>query len=100
MILSDAAFKRLTELWTKKIGATRTCSVCGTNKWNFSGGFINLTLSKNPKSTLLGGPGLPLVPLSCANCGNTHFLNLLILGVTQEELDSLQAIDEPDAKSS
>jgi hypothetical protein len=74
------------------------CPICGHKKWSVQMEYVNLTLVKDPRSAKLGGEGMPLQPLTCANCGNTQLVNLLILGFKEEELSELVYPDEPAAK--
>jgi len=48
-----------------------------------------LPLSNAPDYVTLGGRVLPTVPLTCSTCGNTHLLNLLILGFTERDFEAL-----------
>jgi len=59
----------------------RECAVCGNNKWELADGFTFLTLQDNLGQINLGGRGQPCAAMSCTKCGNTHLLNLLVLGL-------------------
>ena len=41
--------------------------------------------SKTALAMTIGGQAFPLVPLICTNCGNTHLLNLFVLGFSRED---------------
>ena len=54
----------------------RLCGGRGTND------FVYLTLQPDFGGVYVGGTGgLPSVALVCSNCGNTHLLNLVVLGL-------------------
>jgi hypothetical protein len=48
----------------------------------------------------LSGKGLPLVAISCNNCGNTHMINLLSLGLDNvlKELREAQTKEEEEVE--
>jgi hypothetical protein len=72
----------------KKLGA---CSVCGTIKWNLQPAFVgiiastDLTLKEGEALHYSNDKVMPCIALTCTNCGNTHFLNLGPLGLSQED---------------
>jgi hypothetical protein len=58
------------------------CPICGNRTWALQGsGFIFMALQKGLGNISLGGPGIPFIALHCAKCGNTMFLNILVLGL-------------------
>jgi hypothetical protein len=62
-------------------GAPGACSLCGTSDWTLNG-YVSLGVQDRPSGAIfMGGPILPLVTFACTNCGNTHLLNLLLLGL-------------------
>lgn len=80
--------KRLNELWNKK-AKNPHCQVCGEMQWQWGVGFLTPVLVDSPTKTSLGGPAYPLIPIICGNCGNTLLINLLIFGITEEELGKM-----------
>lgn len=60
-----------------------SCVMCGTNDWNLEPFIAPISLS-NDISLKLGGQVLPLAPITCVNCGNTHFFNLVTLGLVDK----------------
>lgn len=68
-----------------------SCVLCQNTNWSLSDQANLLSLTDNIGSITLGGNSLPLVAMTCTNCGNTHFINLAILGL----LDQLRAPDQP-----
>jgi len=73
-----------------KMGGTPNCPICGHNVWSVGNRYVTLSVTKNPSQSTLGGENYPLIPLICSNCGNTHLLNLLILGFTSGDWGSLE----------
>jgi hypothetical protein len=57
------------------------CSICGHSNWALQDQLVIHVLQDNPKAFMLGGPSLPCVVIVCANCGNTYFLNAMVLGL-------------------
>lgn len=74
MALNKSLFeKHLNEKWSSKV-----CPMCGGNNWTYDDNiYTPLTLGIN-KSINLGGRILPLVAVTCSNCGNTIFVNSLV----------------------
>lgn len=59
------------------------CVMCGEKNWTLEPFIAPITLS-NDFSIKLGGQMLPLVSITCTNCGNTHFFNLVTLGIADK----------------
>ena len=57
------------------------CTVCRTGQWTLSDGFVFFPTQDSAGSYVIGGPVLPSVALICSHCGNTIFINLLVLGL-------------------
>ena len=57
------------------------CSLCKTARWELQQGYVVLSATDDPQRLFLGGSTLPCAVLICVNCGNTHLLNLLMLGL-------------------
>lgn len=56
------------------------CVLCDNTTWNLEPFMVTISISSD-LSVRIGGEILPLVPITCSNCGNTHFLNLVTLGL-------------------
>lgn len=73
----------------EKLGANQlACQLCGVNDWNLenSPAFVVLWDVDSGKKPAFNAPsvqGFPLAVLTCKNCGNTLFLNTLILGIDE-----------------
>lgn len=62
------------------------CQLCGVNDWNLEGmpAFVALWDVDSDKKAIFPDSqikGLPLVALTCKNCGNTLFVNTMVLGI-------------------
>jgi hypothetical protein len=62
----------------------------GNDSWTVNTWYVALTLSEYPNRAVFGREIMPLIPVSCTKCGNTHFINILILGFNKEELETLR----------
>jgi|SRR5579862_1204756 len=92
--------KRLLAAIQERTGGQKPCVLCGHTQWTVNTAFTAIQVSKNPLETVLGGPGqaMPTVAMICTHCGNTHLLNLLVLGFTEAELPSLKIDEDGPAK--
>ena len=66
-------------------GRVRDCAVCGEDNWGIDDSFAAVDTTRDPDR--LGTREsrdfyFPLVSLVCGTCGNTHFLNAKVLGLT------------------
>lgn len=69
--------------WIKKKAGNhiRPCAVCGHTKWIVGDDTVTPTLVGHGGGIILGGKIYPSVPFICGNCGNTHFLNTIVMGL-------------------
>jgi predicted nucleic-acid-binding Zn-ribbon protein len=65
------------------------CPMCGSSGWNVSDTIYELREFHGGNLVLGNGPIVPIVPVSCNNCGNTVLVNALLSG----------AIDKPNIES-
>jgi ribosomal protein S27AE len=66
--MSEENQKRIIEILTNK-GAIKNCPRCGNDTFGVLGGYINLMLSKEIGSIILGGPTVPTIVTYCQKCG-------------------------------
>ena len=71
---SDKMIRFLTEKWKG-----RSCPLCGTGNWNVQDMVFQLT-AFSEGNMILGGPLIPVIPVSCDNCGNTILVNAIVAG--------------------
>jgi hypothetical protein len=82
MGLSKEEEERILKGITGRIGPLRSCAVCGYTDWSLGGVVAYIIVSDSPPLIQLDGPKLPAFPLTCNHCGNTHFLNAKVLGLS------------------
>lgn len=73
----DLLLKRLTQnsYWDNP-----PCFICKSQQWNVSDIVFELR-EFQAGDLVVGGPVFPIIALTCAKCGNTLFLNAVVLGV-------------------
>ncbi|MEK6888807.1 MAG: hypothetical protein AABW80_01735 [Nanoarchaeota archaeon] len=90
MVLSkektDQIIKKINEAIKRKTKEDLKCPICTNNNFLLAGGFTNDFLMDGfGGGLIIGGPVLPSVPIVCTNCGNTIFLNVKVLDLSEEE---------------
>lgn len=65
----------------KKAPNLAKCPICGSKNWHVGKEFVTLAAQENLQRIELAGKVLPLIPMRCTNCGNTHLLNIITLGL-------------------
>ena len=71
--------------WTNK-----NCPMCSQNRWNVDTNMVTAIKLSEEGGIELGGQVMPLVAVTCMNCGNVMFVNPLVI----------QCIDENSEKES
>jgi len=71
----QALIKHLNEKW-----GDRKCAQCGVNNWQVQDSVFELRQFSGG-SLIVGGPLIPVVPVTCANCGNTVLVSALLAKV-------------------
>jgi predicted nucleic-acid-binding Zn-ribbon protein len=64
----------ITEKWGGK-----SCPMCGKGPWSVQEKVFQLT-EFHDGNMVIGGPLMPLVPVTCNNCGYTVVVNAIIAG--------------------
>lgn len=72
---ADKLVAHLKEKW-----GSRPCPMCNVNKWNVSGDIYDLRKHADANSIVVGGPVVPVFPITCTNCGNTILINAVAAG--------------------
>lgn len=57
------------------------CPLCSSKDWSIGNDLVMFVLQPNIKNMRLSGTGHPCIPITCKACGNTQFVNALILGL-------------------
>ncbi len=58
----------------------RACQMCGVGNWNVQNSIYQL-LQFNQGAMVIGGPVIPVIPVTCNNCGNTVLVNAITAGL-------------------
>lgn len=61
------------------------CPVCGGGPWNVSDDIFEIRDYNNGNLVIGGGPIIPVIPVTCMNCGNTIFINAILAGVVKRD---------------
>ena len=74
--------KRKALAWLiEKLGNDPKCPMCSQSNWHLA----NIQVRVQAPNALLGGRGFPLIAMICQNCGNTQFLNMLVMGLLEKQ---------------
>ena len=68
----------------KKKWEGRPCPLCGIGNWNISDSVFELRKFHGGNLVISGGPVVPIVPVTCSNCGNTIMVNALLSGAVEK----------------
>ncbi len=66
---------------TARMGSDPKCPTCSGSDW-FLGDILVRVQASN---ALVGGVGFPLIGMVCKKCGNTQFLNTLVMGILKNQ---------------
>ncbi len=78
----DEVIEWLNEKWQGE----KNCPLCGENNWNIGEQAGKLPLYY--RSPVVGGPGYPLVVITCNHCGYTLLFNALFMGLVPSDMES------------
>lgn len=84
------------ENYVKKLHAT-ACPLCGNNHWTFNDTLFQL-MEFDTKEVILGGSVFPVIPLTCDNCGNTYFINVISAGLIDKQKIEEDQVKDDKAK--
>ena len=56
------------------------CPMCTVGKWQVQESVYQLSEFKDG-ALVVGGPGIPVIPVTCGNCGNTILINAIAAGI-------------------
>jgi len=62
----------------------RSCPMCGKGPWNVQPTVFQLN-EFHEGSFVVGGPLVPVIPVSCGNCGHTVLVNAIISGAMAQQ---------------
>ncbi|WP_313236480.1 hypothetical protein [Sphingobacterium multivorum] len=69
---------KLNEVWKNK-----TCEICQTGNWNIDETIYQINEFHGGNVVIGSGSLVPVITLTCQNCGNTKMLNAIKLGVVE-----------------
>ena len=75
--LRNSILERLRE----RVPDLNRCPLCRVGTWVVASGAVFLVLQDDTGAIRERGPGLANAALVCSNCGNTHLINLRVLGL-------------------
>lgn len=97
MASKEEVIAKITAALNERAGGQKPCAVCGQIKWRIADKFAVVIVGNDPASLHLGGHSMPLIPVVCMNCGNTHLINVRILGFV--DMAAIKIDDDGPAKS-
>ena len=65
----------------------RSCLMCGTGNWNVSDKVYELRGYHGGGLTIGGVAIVPVLPITCDNCGNTILVNTIVAGVLKQKTE-------------
>jgi DNA-directed RNA polymerase subunit RPC12/RpoP len=68
--------KHLEDKWGENV-----CPMCGHRDWNVPEEIYELREFQSGGLTIGGGPIVPVLPITCAYCGNTVLVNGIVAGL-------------------
>ena len=69
------------------------CPLCGQKNWNIASRVFQVA-EFNDGSMPLGNETIPVLPLTCLNCGNTYFINAIIAGFIAPQKETEKSSEE------
>ena len=79
---TENLLKHLNEKWHNK-----KCPLCQSDDWNATENVFELRQFNKGDLTLGNAPIIPVVPVTCRNCGNTVLLNAMIAKVIEPPIN-------------
>ncbi len=79
-IITEKVLAYLKKTWTEK----SQCPMCGSNSWSVSDKIFELREYHGGDFIIGGGgPIVPIIPVTCSNCGNTVIVNAIVVGAVE-----------------
>lgn len=83
MALSQEQRDQVEAAITKRFVDEGRCSLCGSKHWVIGDGIGVFELLPSLAAGSRSHSGMPVLPIVCSQCGNTHLLNLMTLGLME-----------------
>lgn len=74
----NKVISKLNEVWKNK-----TCEMCQNNNWNIDETIYQINEFHGGNVVIGSGSLVPVITLTCQNCGNTKLMNAIKLGVVE-----------------
>lgn len=81
MFFTEEQRKEVIDTIRGKAPSFGPCVICGHTVWVLQDGFVMPALQDEVGVMRLGGTTLPSIAITCQHCGNTHMLNVIVLGL-------------------
>ncbi|MBA0014167.1 MAG: hypothetical protein H0Z53_00880 [Nitrosospira sp.] len=78
--------KKVIDFLSEKWG-NRDCQMCGKGPWEVQDKAFQL-MEFHQGNLVVGGPLIPVIPVTCTNCGNTVLVNAIISGAIKPETEA------------
>ena len=82
--MTDVKFSEFIEHLKEKWKGS-ACPLCKSGSWTVSDKVFELREYHDGNLVIGGSPIVPVVPVTCDNCGNTVLVNSIISGNTKQE---------------
>lgn len=79
---ANRVIEHLKQKWQGK-----PCPMCGHGNWKVQDSTYQL-IEFNEGRFVLGGSVIPIVPVTCSNCGNTVLINAIMAGTVKRKEES------------
>ncbi len=76
--MADPAPQKILAFLTEKWG-DKDCQMCGKGPWQVQDKVFQLSQFHHG-NLVVGGPLIPVIPVTCTSCGNTILVNAIISG--------------------
>ncbi len=93
--MDQAKQEKLIVFLSEKWG-TRPCPLCGVARWNVLGKIFELREYHGGSLVVGSSSVMPVIPVTCSNCGNTVFVSAVLSGVIAPDSEKPQG--EPTDK--
>lgn len=64
--------------------STKTCPMCGRNNWSIDDDMMAMVSIGKDLSVQLGGKIIPVTAVICRECGNTVFVNPIVISCIED----------------
>lgn len=92
-MLANDQKEKIVKVLNERLGGFQ-CPMCHKGPFTIIDGFFNISIQSNLSSYTLGGTTVPMVAITCNNCGYISFHALGALGL----LDSFQKTNDVNDK--